>query len=309
MWKFNRPYQLILIGVVGMSMVLTSPFAFAAKADIDPCYDRLSFKGPKTVDSTSILGGPYVRGVVRSNDSPTRGFLTSRTLQAYFNELHENFGRNLLALTRDQVWLDVGAGDANAARDYLLTDEVKTWSQETGLITTWTLPPKETRALVVGISMKKTKMLSRQAELIKSGRLRYFESSLHQFAMLNPASVDLISDVRAAVIYSEFDQAIVDIAGLLKPGGKAYFIASLARIQDANGAKISAMDYLRSGTGFTVINSPRPNAEGTIELTRVEGAITLPHLKLKSAVVEDGGALSDYVLRSNAKRLVFGAGR
>ncbi|MGZ3721958.1 MAG: hypothetical protein ACXVA9_03445, partial [Bdellovibrionales bacterium] len=172
---------------------------------------------------------------------------------------------------------------------YLTKDSISTWDYLRGT-EVWPLPPGNDRAQAISISVDLAPSVTvDKKELLESGRLTIYKTSLHQYAKAYPASANVISEMRGAIIYSIYDTAVVDMISLLKPGGKGYFVGSFAHITDANEKDISPLEYLKMGTGFSVIEASGPNERGVFEVTRTSGVISLPQLKyLKARMTEQG---------------------
>jgi hypothetical protein len=288
------------------AVLFWAPFAWGS---LDFCGAQLS--------SNLLLPDLYARQLVNPAERRSTqdlAFRTDRSLQAYVTSLHRGFGRTLLSLSSSQVYIDVGAGDANALADYLsepsfrIRVPVRNGLFDLG-IEEKLLPPRRLRAQAIGISYEATAGAQDKVELLKNGRLKYVVMSLHDYAKANPASADAVSDEHAATIYALFDHAAVDIVGLLKSAAKGYFNGGNVRILDGQGKEVPVLTYLKQGTGFSVSNNvDRAFAydvfqEDQFEVTRTKGPISLPALIVESVTAEDNGPFTIYRLNPSARTI------
>jgi hypothetical protein len=69
-------------------------------------------------------------------------FLTTRDLQRYGNDLGPEFRKKISSLRKNDVWIDLGAGEANALKQYLTAE----------LVVGFELPPLHERARVIALA-------------------------------------------------------------------------------------------------------------------------------------------------------------
>lgn len=243
-------------------------------------------RGPRSnfsVDSNTQCLNAY------SDFVEENAFMVGRNFKAYSLEMHEDLLKDVAALRENQVLLDVGAGKGYALSDYLNENSLHTIYGEE-----FELPPKKNRAIAIGISPK-IPMEGRKAlgNFIKQGRAAYIEASLHEYSLKNPATVDLAMDLKAATVYSKFDQSVFDLLVLLKKNGKAFFSSENSIITRARGSVVKISDYLNMGGGFKIVNGAHVGSK-EVKLIRTKGAILLPELKIIKTELKVSGPVTTY---------------
>jgi hypothetical protein len=243
-----------------------------------------------------------VESIVASN-----GFTTTRELVDYFSFLPE-LRKDLAKLRGGDRWLDAGAGDLVALKQYLApnvreamkynpnyvrframyADQIKTELEfakdaidEIGALSVGQ------RADVVAVSFKVEREYPGGKEKLKVLEGRFFENIPNG----EIGKVNLITDLYGVMSYGgKLDVDLSKYFELLAPGGRIHFYARTDRttIQTLQGQKLNLIDWLRTIPGIEVtrLQGPRTSAKsGSYVLERkIAGApVRIPRLELISS--------------------------
>ena len=245
---------------------------FSSKELCRPPLEALSVRG-KIRSQNSVNAG--VRHKVYKND-----FLLTRSLREYVGEFHPSFPRDLQQLGKDDIILDVGAGRANAAVNYLTEDFMIPPGQRGGEHpSSWPgkykLPPRDERATVIAVSKRRPRRDRSLDEdgldaVMRERRLYYLSADVVNLPVLYPllkGRVSLIEDVYGALKYSHFEKVLRAYLSLLKVGGKIHFSRTDAHILDPK-----TQEEILPSTYFHGIKGIRfkfvPNRQYTTALSR-----------------------------------------
>lgn len=210
-----------------------------------------------------------VKRVVKENQ-----FTVTRGLKDYQDFFGASFRKDLQSLRGSDHWLDGGAGNAYAQKDFLGSRDGKRILADRPKMTAVSLvyPADEPLSLAQG----RFRMLAG----------RYFE----EIPIGELEKADLITDVTGILNYTEqLDWVLERYLNLLQPNGKIYvFIPRhITRIRTARGAELSLVQWLKtiSGLQITEIKDqrvPYPSDQSFI-IERVASNVKVPKLKLLSA--------------------------
>ena len=200
-------------------------------------------------------------------------FTVDRTLEDYLGFFGSEFRRDLESLTADQHWLDAGAGEAYAQREYVGSRDLKE------------IVPSRARATAVSFKS------IRSVEIPVDVQFRYLVGrTFESIPDIEIGPVDLVTDVVGVLNYTEhIDQVLQTYLRLLKPGGKIYvFLPTLITwIEDGKSLRKTFFDWLQSIPGLEVKeitdgkNGEIKNSAFTIQKT-VENPV-IPGLQLEAA--------------------------
>lgn len=191
-------------------------------------------------------------------------YTTDRGLLEYQIVLGTEFTRRLLSLTEVQHWVDAGAGQALAARDYL--------RQQGG------------RARVTALGLDRP---ADPRDVKADAQFRYLEGRFEEMSLAEIGQADLITDVYGPLQYAtQPDEVVLRYGQLLKVGGILWIAipAGMLLINEADTA-IEVHDWLAAVEGLT----PLPLPEGTVHLRdaafiRTDFALNVPPLRLERLV-------------------------
>ncbi len=176
-------------------------------------------------------------------------FNTGRTLGIYKDELSDHFHNFLLNLRGHQVWIDAGAGEAKAVREYhaqVKSEDARAYTLAIGYVAPQS--QKYQDFLVQAAKHKKFKYLS--------GRF------LEEIPLKDLPSAALISDVYGPFHYSDrLDVVLEKYLSTLKKGGELYIktIEGFRILEDSAGNEVSFNDYFSSISGVQAIRLGRSN--------------------------------------------------
>ena len=199
-------------------------------------------------------------------------FISNRRLLSFNGFLEEpyefylgkEFTETLRGLRPGQHWIDIGAGDASAIKDYL---ESPMFSNHA-------------RVTAVGVSIPRSASL---AEIqIKAPDFRYLSGRyVENISAVEIGTADLITDVMGAIHYSlRLDQTLQHILGLLKNSGSLFTHSSPITVVLTPGGQISFLDFLMKIQGVRVY----PQPWGGIRIERTGGPLVVPELRLLNVV-------------------------
>ena len=238
-------------------------------------------------------------------------FYTNRGFSDYKRFLGPSFISKLRSLKRDSHWIDLGAGNARAMREYFSS----VWQ---GL---WAEKPKMTAVVVekpLDLSrLELAAFLSRIETTGNGGRFKYMSGRFlgdYHPGEIEPA--DVVTDVYGAISYSpDLSGSVEQAGGMLKPGGQLFTIIQTRLetigsregnvrnviIRRPDGSEVDIADWLRQIQGLKLEVSkektrayktqfpgrpPEAWAPTTIEsvrtlvLTRTSEPLRVPKLRL-----------------------------
>lgn len=208
-----------------------------------------------------------IHEVVEKND-----YTIDRGLKEYIEYFGDTFAKDLEQLKPSDHWIDGGAGNANAQKNFLRNLQKEKKSIPNLSAITVKYPESEARTLLDG----KFKVFAD----------RYFED----IPLSELAPADIITDVVGIINYTEaLDVSLDKYLKLLKPNGKIYvFIPdSITKIKKLDGKIMNLFDWINSIPGLkakplTPTHSPSPIIFSfVIEKTALD--ILVPKLKLHAA--------------------------
>lgn len=165
------------------------------------------------------------------------GYIVNRDLNEYSSAylLGDGFAAELKRLNSGQHWIDVGAGKAEAAIDYLSAGGP-------AQVTALSVEPYDTPRL---------------KEALRRNRLRFRYLSgrvIEDYAMNELGHADIISDVYGAFSYApHIDKVLIKFSELLRKDGKI-FIALNGEDANINILGASLLCWLSAVQGMTVVN-------------------------------------------------------
>lgn len=239
----------------------------------------------------------------KPNDTPEKVVYTvSRNLDSYmvaFSPIDrehecegacEVLGPELKKLTGSQHWIDVGAGKAIAAMEYIENKPVRHdegWKYYSG-------SDHPARVTAITVERLETPELRGVLSHYGPGRFRYLSGKyIEDYSVSELGQADLITDVYGAVAYSpHIDAVFAKFGELLKKGGKVYTL--VRKIEDhyeyftvdpnvfiivgSNNEKIPVEKWLRAIKGFTLL--PHSKGAETIILQKISDQVVVPPLEL-----------------------------
>lgn len=192
-------------------------------------------------------------------------FQTGRTLNDYIANLDPGFKADLDALQFEDQWVDAGAGDANAAQEYLNNGGLGHVTALAAAI------PRHVKSAILRFSKQNTQ------------KFRYLEGRLIEET---PASwvgrSRLITDVWGPLAYSSNPIAVLQkYLEFLEPGGKIYAFNGSRGWMTIGGKRIIFNDWLASQSSSHLRIT---HHSGQLVIERLDDTpIELPTIKLVSA--------------------------
>jgi hypothetical protein len=211
---------------------------------------------------------PHWRVTVRQleeNDFPTdRGIHKrgSRDRKSYSDFFGEDFSERLSELTPNQTWLDVGAGELNAAHEFFELSKG--------------------RHISINAHSPSSPVFYRNGHRLSSERQwTYFEGRIFEdISDKELGKLDVITDVYSALSYSmNFDLVLRRYLSLLKQGSGDLFIVlrdGSVIIEDQEGQRLSLLDYFNQIDGILV----EKIGAHSYRLTRKRSPLIMPRLQL-----------------------------
>jgi SAM-dependent methyltransferase len=195
-------------------------------------------------------------------------FEINRSLDSYLETFSKRdrhapqLEKSLQQLKPGQVWLDGGAGNAIALRQYL---------QEGGLA----------RVIGVGYEAPLDPGYSKFIRTPEAGKFTYHSGRLfEQIPNQELGRVDLITDLVGIASYTKsLDVTLKKYLELLKPGGEAYIQLSETRTRLINkrGQPVSLVDYLQGIQGAEIDKM----GEGIFRLRKKTDRVRVPALSIR----------------------------
>jgi len=226
-------------------------------------------------------GAALAREIAKTAEQVKKNaFETARGLREYEVELGGEFHAALLGLKPGQRWLDVGAGQAVAASQYLDAGGP---------------------ARVVAVTVEKPRpspgVPDPQATRARfgAGRFAYLVGRpIEAYSAAQLGRADLITDVYGAMVYApRLDEVVRKLGELARPGAKVYTLLPQTlddldgntTIVDVRGRQVPLAAWLGAVEGFRLDWSPDSLA---FTLTRTDEPLAVPPLEL---VGFDGAAM------------------
>ncbi|WP_172331754.1 hypothetical protein [Mangrovicoccus sp. HB161399] len=240
----------------------------------------------------------YLEGVLRAErneasrlDTETRlrgnPFRVSSDMREYETTFGPKFGKKLQAIGGGGIWMDGGAGEANAMRRFAPTRP-------------------DVDCIAFSHSIPSGAAASIRADEESCPNFSYHEIGMFEEYDLSllapPQSCDLITDLNGVLYYTqEFDEALRRYLHFLKVGGTLMFTRSAVHIVEGHGkadiGSLADSDYdsldrwLARILGAKAYRLPRTSS---LALKRTSEDVRVPRLKLKDSgrVVEKGHAVT-----------------
>ena len=186
-------------------------------------------------------------------------FITNRSLEEYFYELHPDFKTKLKSLGSQDHWIDLGAGKAHAQIDFLKTFSSNNQAPQTTAVVykldRWFPAPRF------------------------SGKLTVKEGLFEKMATQDFAKASVITDVFGVLSYSkDLSLSLQKTIDLLETKGELYILTTpyTTRIQRGSDS-FSLIEYLATIPGLKV-----EGRWGVIKITKEVDNLLIPHLELLS---------------------------
>lgn len=198
-------------------------------------------------------------------------FTIDRDLLAYQRLLGPVFMEYLSDLGPEQHWVDSGAGEALAIRDYLSAAE----------------PSEKARVTAVSVIRPPGPALAEIEGRFPPPQFRYLAGKpIEERAAADIGGTDLITDVYGPLQYARQIDAVMGTYGrLLKPGGRLFAVLPAITFLEKDGTQAGLTDWLGSVRGFTAHQIPDPRSHlREVILERNEDAVEVPPLRLLRAV-------------------------
>jgi SAM-dependent methyltransferase len=176
---------------------------------------------------------------------------------------------HLYALESDQHWIDAGAGEALAVRDYLAADA----------------PTQKARVTAVSITRPQSASLAEIERRFAASGFRYLAGKpIEERAIADLGLADLISDVYGPLQYArQIDSVVEAYARLLKTGGLLFAVLPAITFLKKDGKEMELTDWLWSIRGFRPRRIPDPGShmyQREVILERNGETIFVPPIRL-----------------------------
>lgn len=188
-------------------------------------------------------------------------FVTMRGIFDYRDMLGKEFSTSLESLKSDQLWVDLGAGKANAQVEFLKTfkDVDKApWTVAIAYkLDRWFSPPKF------------------------SGKLQIREGAFEAQDVTSWKKADLITDVFGVVSYThDLHTTLQKAFDLMNVNGEFYIFMTYYSLSIHRGeARYGLIDFLKTIEGIKV-----EGKYGTIRITKTSPEVTVPSMILEKYV-------------------------
>ncbi len=204
----------------------------------------------------------------------TNSFTTDRGLGEYAYHPNNGWGRefiqHLSSLRGPQVWIDVGAGEANAQIDYLYDC--------LGASSSRFVSKKKDPARLIALSVRKPEYAPRLKEALWKwpDSFQYLEMQIEIFPDSTPIA-DIITDSWGAAAYSpRLDLILKKYGRILKKGGRVY-ISGLQSTRIFNSRReIELVEWFNAIQGFKLLNYK----DGSFQLEKISDEIDIPALEI-----------------------------
>lgn len=197
-----------------------------------------------------------IKDPVLKNVLEAHAFSHSRGLNDYIDLFGFPYVNSLKALKPKDHWLDAGAGDGKAIREFLLA------SSKNDIFTT-------------AVTLQMSSPINHPAH-------KTIVNYLEEIQQETMRSSDIITDVEGGLQYTDqLDQLLKRYILWLKPQGKLFlFLQPETTFIEKNGEVLSFSDWFSELKGFTV--SPG-SVEGSLIIMKESSSHSLPRLKLVEA--------------------------
>ena len=223
-----------------------------------------------------------------------RVYTTDRGLSRYSELLPSGFCDALGRLGSSDLWLDIGAGQAQAILDYYLPEDAAAPAEKcrgSG---------PRARALAISIEDRRTEDWKQQAASLGDDRIRYlFGKRLRQYSPEELGKFQIITDVFGGFSYTEDLSRFVDkVLSLLEVGGGFYTLVPgvhlenakenlgilyLTELEDAAGRPEKVCSWLKKTTCVQVTCESKSDWKRPTELINIRKVcsdVSVPRLKL-----------------------------
>jgi SAM-dependent methyltransferase len=229
----------------------------------------------------------------RDADIP-RGYVITRGLSAYAEQLPTGFCDALSKLGSSDRWLDIGAGAGEAILDYY-APKGDAPSEEKCART-----GGKARAVAMSIEDRQTDKWRKQAASLGNDRLRYlFGKRLRDYSLEELGKFQIITDVFGGFTYTDDLSQFVDkVLGLLEVGGSFYTLVPgvhlehakdklgvlyLTELENASGRPEKVCSWLKKTTCAQVTCESKGEWKRPTELINIRkvcSGVSVPRMKL-----------------------------
>jgi len=212
-------------------------------------------------------------------------FTIDRDLLGYQRVLGTDFVSFLYGLRGDQQWIDSGAGEALAARQYLQSDEF----------------PRKARVTAVAVRRPESTALADLERDFPAPAFRYLAGApIEERPLDELGRAALITDVYGAIQYAaHLDRLIRRYADLLEPGGRLWTVLPAATFVADGDAPVELGDWLASVRGLSAIRIPRADDYAReVILERNAQPVEVPPLELKK-MLDGPPPMREYLLAAS----------
>ena len=223
------------------------------------------------------------------------GYVVDRGLDFYAATLGEDFGRSLPRLGPGEGWLDIGAGRAQAIRDYF-TPNYRSANLK------GELPGRRARAVAISIEDRRDPDWARMAKSLEPGQVDYFfDKPLRDYSVEQLGRFSIITDMFGGFSYSDqlsmFMEKVLDLlqvngsfysvlqdVSTERGGNQPYYAGSpfLTRLTQADGSELKVCTWLKRISCVEVSCQARLDWKPPVEVYQVRktcGDVRVPPLE------------------------------
>lgn len=229
----------------------------------------------------------------RDADIP-RGYVITRGLPAYAEQLPAGFCDALSKLGSSDRWLDIGAGAGEAILDYYAPKGDASSGEKCAPA------GAKARAVALSIEDRQTDRWRKQAASLGNDRLRYlFGKRLRDYSLEELGKFQIITDVFGGFTYTDDLSRFIDkVLGLLEVGGSFYTLVPgvhlehakdklgvlyLTELENAAGRPEKVCSWLKKTTCVQVTCESKSDWKRPTELISIQklcSNVSVPRMKL-----------------------------